>query len=88
MLRAQLFLCLHFSFVLYWRKPTGAKAAREMLVKLTPDQRCPTHSPLATCGEWFCFLIFQKCNVLSKMYKMLRQNLAFSILINSFLKKT
>ena len=19
------------------------------------DQRCPTHSPLATCGEWFTF---------------------------------
>jgi hypothetical protein len=30
------FLCLRFRFVLYWRKTVGAKAARRMLVKLTP----------------------------------------------------
>jgi hypothetical protein len=33
------FLCLRFRFVLYWRKPTGAKAARRTLVKLTPGVR-------------------------------------------------
>ncbi len=30
------FLCLHFRFVLYWRKTVGAKAARRMLMKLSP----------------------------------------------------
>jgi hypothetical protein len=30
------FLCLCFRFVLYWRKTVGTKAARRMLVKLTP----------------------------------------------------
>jgi hypothetical protein len=35
-LRAQLF-CLRFRFVLYWRKPTGAKAVRKMLMKLSPS---------------------------------------------------
>ncbi len=35
-LRAQLFLCLHFRFVLYWCKTVGAKAACRTLVKLTP----------------------------------------------------
>jgi hypothetical protein len=49
-------------------------------------QRFPTQSPLATwpyqCGEWFCFLIFQKCHVLRKMYKMLGQIEAFSNLIH------
>ncbi len=34
-LRAQLFWCLHFRFLLYWHKPSGAKAARKKLVKLT-----------------------------------------------------
>ena len=33
---ARSFLCLHLSFVLYWRKTTGVKAARRTLVKLTP----------------------------------------------------
>jgi hypothetical protein len=32
-------------------------------------QRCPTHSPLATCGEWRRF-VSQKRNVLNKI-KML-----------------
>ncbi len=36
---ARSFLCLHFRFVLYWRKPTVAKAVRRMLVKLTPRWR-------------------------------------------------
>jgi hypothetical protein len=31
------FLYLHFRFVLFWRKNTGAKAAHKMLVKLTPN---------------------------------------------------
>ncbi len=31
------FLCLHLRFVLYWCKPTGAKAARRTLMKLSPD---------------------------------------------------
>ncbi len=30
------FLCLCFRFVLYWRKTVGAKAARKMLMKLSP----------------------------------------------------
>jgi hypothetical protein len=30
------FLCLRFRFVLYWCKPTGAKAARRTLMKLSP----------------------------------------------------
>ncbi len=30
------FLCLHFRFVLYWRKTVGAKAAHRTYVKLTP----------------------------------------------------
>ncbi len=34
---ARSFLCLHFSFVLYWRKPTVAKAAPRTLMKLSPD---------------------------------------------------
>ncbi len=29
-------MCLHFRFVLYWRKPTGAKAAHRTLMKLSP----------------------------------------------------
>ncbi len=29
-------LCLHFRFVLYWHKPTGAKAVHRMLMKLSP----------------------------------------------------
>jgi hypothetical protein len=28
-------LCQHFRFILYWRKPTGAKAAHRMLMKLS-----------------------------------------------------
>jgi hypothetical protein len=31
------FLCLHFRFLLYWRKTVGAKAARKTLVKLSPE---------------------------------------------------
>ncbi len=38
------FLCLHFRFVLYWRKPTGAKAAHRTLMKLTPDYRRQIHA--------------------------------------------
>jgi hypothetical protein len=34
-LHAQL-ICVHFMFVLYWRKPNGAKAEQRTLVKLTP----------------------------------------------------
>ncbi len=30
------FLCLRFRFVFYWCKPTGVKAVRRTLVKLTP----------------------------------------------------
>jgi hypothetical protein len=30
------FLCLHYRFVLYWHKPTGAKAACRTLMKLSP----------------------------------------------------
>ncbi len=30
------FFCLRFRFVLYWRKPTGAKAECKTLMKLTP----------------------------------------------------
>jgi hypothetical protein len=30
------FMCLQFGFVIFWRKDFGAKAARKMLVKLTP----------------------------------------------------
>jgi hypothetical protein len=33
------FLCLHFGFVLYWRKPTSAEAAHRTLMKLTPRDR-------------------------------------------------
>ncbi len=33
-LRAQVFLCLSFRFVLYWRKTVCSKAARRTLVKL------------------------------------------------------
>ncbi len=33
---ARSFLCLHFRFVLYWRKPTGAKAVRRTVMKLSP----------------------------------------------------
>jgi hypothetical protein len=34
-LSTQLFWCLHFMFVLYWRKPTSTKAARRTLMKLS-----------------------------------------------------
>ncbi len=37
MLCTQLFLCLHFRFVLYWGKTFGAKAVRRTLMKLSPD---------------------------------------------------
>ncbi len=30
------FMCLQFEFVIFWRKDFGAKAAHNMLVKLTP----------------------------------------------------
>ncbi len=30
------FLCLHYRFILYWHKPTGAKAAHRMLMKFSP----------------------------------------------------
>ncbi len=30
------FMCLHFGFVIFWRKDFGAKAAYKKLVKLTP----------------------------------------------------
>jgi hypothetical protein len=29
-------MCLKFGFVIFWQKDIGAKAAHEMLVKLTP----------------------------------------------------
>jgi hypothetical protein len=29
-------MCLQFGFVIFWQKDFGAKAAHEMLVKLTP----------------------------------------------------
>jgi hypothetical protein len=29
-------MCLQFGFVIFWQKDFGAKAAYEMLVKLTP----------------------------------------------------
>jgi len=29
-------MCSQFGFVIFWRKNIGAKAARKMLVKLTP----------------------------------------------------
>jgi hypothetical protein len=32
-------LCLRISFVLYWRKTVGAKAAHRTLVKMTPEQQ-------------------------------------------------
>jgi hypothetical protein len=32
------FKCLQFGFVIFWRKDFGAKAANQMLVKLTPSQ--------------------------------------------------
>jgi hypothetical protein len=35
-LPVQFFLCLRFRFVLYWCKPTGAKAVCRMLMKLSP----------------------------------------------------
>jgi hypothetical protein len=31
------FLCLHFRFVLYWRKTVSTKTVHRMLVKLSPD---------------------------------------------------
>ncbi len=33
---AQLFKCLQFGFVIFWRKDFGAKVAYKMLLKLTP----------------------------------------------------
>ena len=58
------------------------------------NQRCPTHSPLATCGEWafkcgewLYFQIFKKCYVLNKN-KVLRKGNEFQlILIHTFLLK-
>ncbi len=38
---AHSFFCIHFRFVLYWRKPTGTKAARRTLVNLTPGGARP-----------------------------------------------
>jgi hypothetical protein len=32
------FMCLQFGFVIFWQKDFGAKAAHEMLVKLTPAE--------------------------------------------------
>ncbi len=31
------FMCLQFGFVIFWLKDFGAKAAHEILVKLTPS---------------------------------------------------
>jgi len=33
---AEIFLCWQFGFLSFWRKIIGAKAARKMLIKLTP----------------------------------------------------
>jgi len=30
------------------------------------EQRCPTHSPLATCGEWLCFQGYFGLNIRKK----------------------
>ncbi len=38
------FLYVRFRFVLYWSKPTSAKAARRTLVKLTPGLLCKVYS--------------------------------------------
>jgi hypothetical protein len=40
---AQKFSCLRFSLVLFWRKNIGAKAAPNMLVKLTPRVQILSH---------------------------------------------
>jgi hypothetical protein len=37
------FLYLDFRFVLFWRKNIGAKSARILLVKLTPDKKNCDH---------------------------------------------
>ncbi len=38
-LRAQLFCAYVLGFVLYWHKPMGEKAARRMLMKLSPVRK-------------------------------------------------
>ena len=45
------FLYLQFGFVFVWRKNIGAKAARKMLVKLTPAVNGPVERPLQPCLE-------------------------------------
>jgi hypothetical protein len=53
------FLCLRFRFVLYWRKPTGAKAARRTLVKLTPgdDKRNERKNEISNTSSYFIEMI-------------------------------
>jgi hypothetical protein len=36
-------MCLHFGFVIFWRKDFGAKAAHKMSVKLTPGANVIKH---------------------------------------------
>jgi hypothetical protein len=52
------FLCLHFRFVLYLRKPTGSKAARRMLMKLSPDYRVLGIGVISRTLAYGQFLVF------------------------------
>jgi hypothetical protein len=39
-------MCLHFGFVIFWRKDFGTKAAHKVLVKLTPGENIFSSLPL------------------------------------------
>jgi hypothetical protein len=43
------FMCLQFGFVIFWQKNFGAKAARKMWVKLTPELPKVSQSILFVC---------------------------------------
>ncbi len=43
------------------------EARTEFWARYGLSHRCPTHSPLATCGEWLCFQIFLKCYILKNI---------------------
>jgi hypothetical protein len=58
------------------REGKGRKGCTLLNIVIGIDQRCPTHSPLATCGEWsfkcgewLYFQTFQNLDVLGKTTK-------------------
>ncbi len=84
-LPTQLFLCLHFGFVLYWRMTVGSKAAHRTLVNLTPCRKYfvkfSEHLIKNHCNESKLKSIFQKSFFL--IYFKKRMNLHYFHLRNT-----